>query len=82
MIGRYIGDSYYGGQIWIICTISMLNFYKFKNKQTLKMELMFDEIIRLDEQFNLSEQYNPAEMKFYSAKKLTWNYSEIYFYLN
>jgi glucoamylase len=81
MIGRYIDDDYYGGNIWIICTISMIHFYKFINKLSLKMEIIIDEILRLDDNFDLDEQYNPQTKKFLSAKNLTWNYCEIYFYL-
>jgi glucoamylase len=82
MVGRYNNDSYYDGHIWFICTISMISFYKFLNKQSLKMELIIDEILTSDENFNLSEQYNPKTKMFLSAYNLTWNYCEIYFYLN
>ena len=81
MIGRYIGDCYYNGNIWFICTISMISFYKFINRQSIKMEIIIDEILTLDKNFNLNEQYNPKTKTLLSAKKLTWNYCEIYFYL-
>lgn len=81
MIGRYIDDTYYNGHIWFICTISMISFYKFINRQSLKMELIIDEILNLDNNFNLSEQYDPKTKTLLSARNLTWNYSEIYFYL-
>ena len=82
MVGRYIDDSYYDGNIWIICTVSMICFYKFIKRESLKMELIIDEILHLNGDFNLNEQYNPKENYLLSASKLTWNYSEIYFYFN
>ena len=45
------------------------------------MELIIDEIFNLNENFELSEQYNPKTKSLISATNLTWNYSEIYFYL-
>lgn len=81
MVGRYIDDSYYDGNIWFICTISMISFYKFMKRQSLKMELIIDEIFNLNENFELNEQYNPKTKSLISANKLTWNYSEVYFYL-
>ena len=82
MVGRYIDDIYYEGHIWFICTVSMISFYKFIKRLSLKMELIIDEILNLSENFELNEQYNPINKTLISAKKLTWNYSEIYFYFN
>ena len=35
-------------------------------------------ILTLDENLILPEQFNPNTREFISAKKLTWNYSELY----
>ena len=35
-------------------------------------------ILTLDENLILPEQFNPNTNEFISAKKLTWNYSELY----
>lgn len=83
MIGRYCNDKYFDGKIWIICTISLLSFYKFNRFYLTEHieDIIFNKIKSLGN-FNLAEQYDPDEDKFYSAKQLTWNYSEIYFYLS
>jgi glucoamylase len=82
MIGRYQNDKYFDGHVWLICTISMLSFFKKMNKNKKLTTNIFNKIINLDDELNLSEQYNPKEKKFYSVKKLTWNYSELYFLIN
>ena len=40
-------------------------------------EILTD-ILSLDVDFILPEQFNPITSDYYSAKKLTWNYSELY----
>jgi len=37
-----------------------------------------ERILTLDTDFILPEQFNPITNEFISAKKLTWNYSELY----
>jgi glucoamylase len=82
MIGRYEGDNYYNGQSWIICTVGLMSYFKHIDKNIDIINSIIDKIINLDDNFDLAEQYNPVEHKFYSAKKLTWNYTELYFYFN
>ena len=81
LIGRYIDDQYFGGQAWFICTISMLTFYKKINKNNEMIKKIYTYIINLNNDLNLNEQYNPKEKKMYSVEKLTWNYSELVFFL-
>lgn len=85
LIGRYDGDAYYDGQIWIICSLALAQIYfhfnyldnyeylYFLGKKILKT------ITNLNKDLDLAEQYNPKTNKFLSAEKLTWNYSELYF---
>ncbi len=85
MIGRYPHDKYYKGQIWILCTLAMVQFYivysnKFNDKKVMNTAKQIVDFIRsIDINFNLAEQYNPNTNEMLSAKKLTWNYSEFYF---
>ena len=85
MIGRYENDQYYNGHVWIICTLGLLQFYVelFKNNKEhnnlldiVKKE--FDFILSIDISLDLAEQYDPINDVQLSAKKLTWNYSELY----
>ena len=39
---------------------------------------ILEKILSLDVDFILPEQFNPITAEYHSAKKLTWNYSEIY----
>ena len=39
---------------------------------------ILERILTLDTDFILPEQFNPNTNEFISAKKLTWNYSELY----
>ena len=39
---------------------------------------ILERILSLDSDFILPEQFDPITNKYYSAKKLTWNYSELY----
>ena len=39
---------------------------------------ILERILSLDSDFILPEQFNPLTNQYYSAKKLTWNYSELY----
>lgn len=87
LIGRYKNDKYYDGQIWIICSLALSQIYKFlscNNKyiQYKKKSLEIISYIKsIDVNFDLSEQYNPIKNSKISAKKLTWNYAELYFSL-
>ena len=40
---------------------------------------ILEKILTLDCDFLLPEQFNPIDCEHFSAKKLTWNYSELYF---
>jgi glucoamylase len=84
MIGRYIDDKYYDGQIWIICTLGLLQYY-IKLSENNKFEYLksickdvFNYIISIDINLDIAEQYNPVNNQQLSAEKLTWNYSELY----
>lgn len=81
LIGRYINDKYFNGQAWFICTISMLNFYKKIGKNNELVYKVYNYILNINKELNLNEQYNPKENKMYSVNKLTWNYSELYFFI-
>ena len=81
LIGRYVNDKYFDGQTWFICTISMLNFYKKIKKNNELVNDVYNYIININKELNLNEQFNPKENKMYSVEKLTWNYSELYFFL-
>ena len=85
MIGRYQYDEYYGGQLWIICSLGLAQFY-FKygtntnNNDLIKLSHnILDYIVSIDINLDLAEQYNPNTDEQMSAEKLTWNYSELYF---
>ena len=43
---------------------------------------ILEKILTLDENLILPEQFNPITSEYYSAKKLNWNYSELYFLYN
>lgn len=43
---------------------------------------ILERILSLDSNFILPEQFNPITNKYYSASKLTWNYSELYILYN
>ena len=60
---------------------TLAQVYKKLNKELISTEI-FNFIISIDEDFNLSEQYDLNENKQLSAKKLTWNYAELYNYIN
>ena len=84
MIGRYIDDKHYDGQIWIICTLGLLQYY-LKLSKNVKYNYLkkvckdvFNYIISIDINLDIAEQYNPINNEQLSAEKLTWNYSELY----
>lgn len=99
LIGRYKNDKYYDGQIWIICSLAMAQYYihlyqsrnikkdkspmhrSKSNPNNTFIEIanqILERILTLDTDFILPEQFNPITNEFLSAKKLTWNYSELY----
>lgn len=87
LIGRYKNDKYYDGQTWFICSLAICQFYYylfnidckkyFSNFILAKQVTNF--ITSLDDNLDLDEQYNPDTNQQISAKKLTWNYTELYF---
>lgn len=103
MIGRYIGDSYFDGHAWTLCTLGMTQYllhrrHKYNNFENdeniahsedkknilnniLNPEKIIKNILAIDDNLDLSEQYDPERKMQISAKKLTWNYSELYFSL-
>ena len=84
MIGRYMDDKYYNGQIWIICTLGLLQYYmklSHDNKYSYLKKIckdVFNYIISIDINLDIAEQYDPVNNRQMSAEKLTWNYSELY----
>ena len=43
---------------------------------------ILEKILTIDCDLLLPEQFNPNDCEHFSAKKLTWNYSELYFLIN
>lgn len=89
LIGRYQGDKYYNGHIWVLCSLALGQFYSFLIKNNINKEKLeekkidiYNEIISIDEELNLHEQFDLSNYRGLSAKKLTWNYSEMYFFIN
>ena len=84
MIGRYPNDKYYDGQTWIICSLVVSQIYLFLDgkKYSDKINDILNTILEIDLDLNIAEQYNPLTKQQMSAKKLTWNYAELYFTLN
>lgn len=99
LIGRYIDDKYYNGEIWVLCSLALGQIYVqlYKNRNISKdrspmhrsksgtkincietANEILQTILTLDENLILPEQFNPNTNEFISAKKLTWNYSELY----
>jgi glucoamylase len=99
LIGRYPGDKYYDGHIWIICSLALgqiyLELYKGRNLVNYDSPMhrsksnpnnnyieiangILERVLTLDPNLILPEQFNPLTSEYFSAKKLTWNYSELY----
>ena len=77
--GRYPEDVYYGGNPWVICTISKLTFeYKYKLKSKLyildQFNNIWDHLILLKDQ---PEQVDKTDGTSKSARNLTWNSVEL-----
>ena len=86
LIGRYKGDKYFDGQIWLLCSLGLAQVYnklylsnqeKYKNLGCIPKQI-YNFIINIDENLDLPEQYNINTKEHLSAKNLTWNYSELY----
>ena len=43
---------------------------------------ILERILTLDPNLILPEQFDPITNEYYSARKLTWNYSELYYLYN
>ena len=57
--------------------------YDLLNEKIWKKSNEINSYIKsIDVNYDLAEQYNPVKKKKLSAKKLTWNYAELYFSLN
>ena len=88
MVGRYIDDTYYGGHIWIICSLTFSQFYLYlysKEKRIIykkKATDIINYILEIDTNHDISEQYDIDNNKQVSADILSWNYSELYFAVN
>ena len=89
-IGRYKGDKYFNGEAWVICSLALaqisIQLYKLDNNKFNYFknipDILQNKILSLDNSLILSEQFNPITNEFYSAEKLTWNYSELYVFIN
>ena len=89
LIGRYQNDKYFDGQLWVLCSLALGQFFiylknNYHDKYSYLDKSIFDiysQIVSIDENLNLPEQFDVNNQKF-SAQKLTWNYSEFYFYLS
>lgn len=79
MIGRYFKDNYYNGHAWIICSLGLIQFWKYLDINTEERDTILNKILSIDANLDLSEQYDIDNNFQLSAKKLTWNYSELYF---
>lgn len=79
MIGRYFKDNYYNGHAWIICSLGLVQFWKYLDINTEERDTILKKILSIDANLDLSEQYDIDNDFQLSAKKLTWNYSELYF---
>ena len=91
LVGRYFNDAYYNGHAWIICSLALAQFYNYihntheggvtyLNSKKLP-ESIFDYIRSININLDLSEQFDVSNQKMLSAEKLTWNYSELYWYM-
>ena len=84
LIGRYKNDRYYNGHIWIICSISLARCFIHLSKidncnEYLKKAIdIVIYIISINPNIDLAEQYDIDNDRQLSAKKLTWNYAELY----
>ena len=80
LIGRYTDDIYYGGHIWPLCSLGLVQCLVYIDKHTYFNTIykIIDYIISVDEEFNIAEQYNIDTSNGISAKKLTWNYAELF----
>ena len=80
MVGRYPYDKYYDGQTWIICSLVVAQIYTHINKTKYSAFIndIINTIIEIDLNLDIAEQYNPITKEQMSAKKLTWNYAELY----
>lgn len=79
-IGRYKNDEYYGGHIWPLCSLGLVQcLIKLdKNKYISIIHSLIDDIISMNECLDIAEQYDLDTKIALSAKKLTWNYAELY----
>lgn len=76
-MGRYFTDTYYNGQMWLICTIGLLRVINKLEEDKYEVKI-FIEYIKSNKEHNYSEQVQDISMKSISAKKLSWNYAELY----
>ena len=99
LIGRYKNDTYYDGQIWVICSLALAQVYVelYTRKNIVRYDSpmhrsksnpnnnyieianqILEIILTLDTNLIIPEQFNPITNEYFSAQKLTWNYSELY----
>lgn len=85
MVGRYKNDMYFGGHIWIICSLCLVQFYiyyymKYSNPHCLqKAKRIINFVSKIDSNMDIAEQYDIEHSRQVSAERLSWNYSELYF---
>lgn len=77
MIGRYKNDKYYNGHLWPLCSLGLAQcFYKLSKVDIANQ--IFEYVLNIDSNLDIAEQYDPINKIQLSAKKLTWNYVELY----
>jgi len=88
-LGRYPNDNYFGGNPWIITTLGFLQFLRKIKLNVINnidkdyfINNIYSKILFLDNDLNLAEQLDKNTFNMISAKNLTWNYAELYFFLN
>lgn len=88
-LGRYKNDKYYDGNPWIITTtafIQLLIYYSNHDVELLenqgKMIIDYMNYILKIDNLDISEQIHQEYGYNVSAKKLTWNYSELFTMFN
>lgn len=82
-LGRYKNDKYYDGNPWIICTTGLYQILLLYSKKNIKIideqeKMILNYISYVIKHSDLSEQIDKNTGEFIGAKKLTWNYAELY----
>lgn len=82
-LGRYFEDKYFGGNPWIISTISLFHYLLKTDKLKYHKEEYYNFIkFLLEKKMDLPEQVQRENGTNISVDRLTWNYSEIIMFCN